>query len=292
MLCDQIVEFFKRHITLPGTVLVFAGVWLIMLAVEAGATGAAWVQAIGSILALIAAGLLPVAHQRMNDKRRGEERLLALSHLVDEALYEIWILSSCFTSPKQEFQQMSHYVRFGRPNNWPSITAGLNEIKLSELPPPRAADLIKIRGAVAYAAYVSSQVTAWLAEGHANPEVIAVLRSKRDLLALMRCALPLPVPEHEKERRAAIFAAELAQGGSDPTNVGGLRFYTRFERSKIEEVPRAVYIQPVFPNDAMASAPMIITQDELGWGSADEALTLAIREAVARLQSFDPQFPG
>lgn len=47
----------KEHltITVPGVVLIFAATYIVVLAVNAGEVGAAWVQAVGSVAAILAA---------------------------------------------------------------------------------------------------------------------------------------------------------------------------------------------------------------------------------------------
>jgi len=71
MYCRNAWRALKEHaaITVPGVVGVFAAVYVLMLAVHAGEVGAAWVQAIGSISAIIAAWLIPLMHERARQKR-------------------------------------------------------------------------------------------------------------------------------------------------------------------------------------------------------------------------------
>lgn len=62
MICERITGWLKRHSTVPGAVVVFAVTYVLVLAINAGVVGAAWVQAVGSVLALIGAIFLPMAH--------------------------------------------------------------------------------------------------------------------------------------------------------------------------------------------------------------------------------------
>jgi hypothetical protein len=55
MWCDQIWGFIKQHSTVPGAVVLFATTYVLALAMDAGAAGAAWVQAVGSVAAICAA---------------------------------------------------------------------------------------------------------------------------------------------------------------------------------------------------------------------------------------------
>lgn len=52
MVCCRIFEWFKRNSTVPGAVLVFAVTFILVLAMDAGEAGAAWVQATGSVVAI------------------------------------------------------------------------------------------------------------------------------------------------------------------------------------------------------------------------------------------------
>lgn len=70
MWCDRAWGFVKRHSTVPGFVVVFAATYVLVLAMNAGETGAAWVQAIGSIAAIIAAWVIPYRHELAKETRQ------------------------------------------------------------------------------------------------------------------------------------------------------------------------------------------------------------------------------
>jgi|GEM_PF-4525578 len=80
----------KEHltITVPGVVLVLAAVYVLMLAVQAGAAGAAWVQAFGSIGAILAATFIASEGRRVERARERKKEAvicLALLYKVEEA---------------------------------------------------------------------------------------------------------------------------------------------------------------------------------------------------------------
>lgn len=62
----------KEHltITVPGVVLIFSATFIVMLAVNAGEVGAAWVQAVGSVVAILAAWIIPHRHELAKEKRQ------------------------------------------------------------------------------------------------------------------------------------------------------------------------------------------------------------------------------
>lgn len=88
MLCDKVWGFVKRYLTVPGVVIIFAAAWVLMLAVDAGATGAAWIQAFGSIGAIIAATYIARSDRKVQqdrDKERIQVMYVALSVKLLEA---------------------------------------------------------------------------------------------------------------------------------------------------------------------------------------------------------------
>ena len=88
MLCKKVWGFVKRHSTVSGVLIVFAATYVLMLAVHAGETGAAWIQAFGSIGAILAATY--IAHQDRRAVRQQEQKkevvlCLAISIHVQDA---------------------------------------------------------------------------------------------------------------------------------------------------------------------------------------------------------------
>ncbi|MTZ15077.1 hypothetical protein GNE00_15095 [Pseudomonas sp. JL972] len=73
----QGLVWLKANATVPGVVVLFVAAWMIMLAVQNGEAGAAWVQAIGSVAAILAAWWLAngQAQREREHARREEARL-------------------------------------------------------------------------------------------------------------------------------------------------------------------------------------------------------------------------
>lgn len=71
----------KEHltITVPGVVLIFAATYIVMLAVNAGEVGAAWVQAVGSIAA-IGVAIWISNRQALREMHERRERECAYMH--------------------------------------------------------------------------------------------------------------------------------------------------------------------------------------------------------------------
>lgn len=88
----------KEHltITVPGVVFVFTAAWVLMLAVQNGAVGAAWVQAFGSIGAILAATYIASNSRRVEEARERKKDAvigLALLYRVEEAKSTLYTLS-------------------------------------------------------------------------------------------------------------------------------------------------------------------------------------------------------
>ncbi|WP_347505202.1 hypothetical protein [Pseudomonas anguilliseptica] len=70
-------QWAKEHltITVPGAVLIFAATYILMLAVNAGEVGAAWVQAVGSVAA-IGVAIFISGRQHAHDQMKATEAAL------------------------------------------------------------------------------------------------------------------------------------------------------------------------------------------------------------------------
>lgn len=75
MWCERGWQWVREHlITVPGVVLIFAATYLLMLAVNAGEVGAAWVQAVGSVAAIAAAIWIATRQQARDQEWRIADR--------------------------------------------------------------------------------------------------------------------------------------------------------------------------------------------------------------------------
>lgn len=159
MWCDRVMGFIKRYLTVPGAVLVFAFTYLIMLAVNAGETGAAWVQAVGSVCAiLVAIWISERGHQR--DRDNAEEEAHAecsrLIGLAERAVYEAGLAISQLTDRVQEVQALAaERANLGRLEQAAEILRGL---LLQPLPQLVAADVFAV---LAHVAELAGEVSSW-----------------------------------------------------------------------------------------------------------------------------------
>lgn len=83
MWCERIGKFFRTYTTVPGVVVVFALTFVLMLAVQSGEAGAAWVQAIGSIAAILAAMWIANIQSAAQKKEADGLRQVAVKALIE-----------------------------------------------------------------------------------------------------------------------------------------------------------------------------------------------------------------
>jgi hypothetical protein len=151
-----------------------------------------WTQAIGSVLAILAAGYFPIRHFELANKARQQSLLELIRVQTDQAAESIWLLTNCFVSPEHELARMREYCRDHRASDFEPLTSGLGQIPVAEIPPQRVHELGKIRNAVQLAASVAALLPKWIEEGSSRPDMLVALRGRRDLLCLLRARLPLP----------------------------------------------------------------------------------------------------
>lgn len=129
----------KGHltITVPGAVLIFAATFILMLAVNAGAVGAAWVQAVGSVAAILVAVWLnerQSAHricEARQHRRDQAHKVLAIAGLVVPRFK-----TSCLVykgAPQVVLQRVAQAVK--------EDAALLRQFDLALIPTPAITDL-------------------------------------------------------------------------------------------------------------------------------------------------------
>lgn len=109
-------QWAKAHltVTVPGAVLVFAATWVLMLAIQSGASGAAWVQAVGSVAAIfISVWIAQAADRRTERARRERDRvqLQIIARVVEAVQADIAGLKSSldYLVERKEWEQ-AHIV--------------------------------------------------------------------------------------------------------------------------------------------------------------------------------------
>lgn len=216
--------------TVPGVVLIFAGTYIFVLALSAGEVGAAWIQAIGTVMALIGAIYLPIIHgDHLATKR--ELMILGQMRLIAEDCYEkLWMLSNCFLLADRESQAIGAYLSHGRAQEWGAIVTALNQIPLHEVPPEHVGTLAVMRNAAAQAVFVCSLLDKWIVDA-SHPGIIELLRGRRDILAIKKAKLPWPagVPDtvdRDNQERGRNY--EMATPPLGSINVLGLKVYRQY----------------------------------------------------------------
>lgn len=131
MFCEKLIAVVKRYSTVPGAVVVFALVWLLMLALHAGAEGAAWMQAIGSIVAVGIAVAVPVSLRKIDKE---EQRHAAMREDHQKALIA---LRAMLEVEEVLIDVLKAGVGQGRP--WHDVAYYETRIKLVQL---RVTDLL------------------------------------------------------------------------------------------------------------------------------------------------------
>ena len=209
---------------------------------------ASWVQALGSVVAIVFAAYLPIWHSKVSLKRRQDSLAEIMRVLSDEAVESLYLLSNVFYRPDRESTQMASYQKFHRGRDWASQIDQLAQIPVAELSPLAARDLSYLKDAVSFGAYVASLIPSWIEKnrGYSHPDVVRVLRAKRDIAALVRSRLPAPLglklPDMTQSQRIGILA-ELKRPPSEPVIVEDGEIYRRYVwASDSDLVPEYAYI--------------------------------------------------
>lgn len=284
---QKVWEFVRDHVTItvPGVVLVFAGTFCLVLAMESGEAGAAWVQAIGSVLALAGAAWLPIIHNRQAAKDRVQNTLQQIRMIAEDSYENMWLLTNLFYDPEKEAQLMQGYLRAGRDRDWSPIKTALSLLSTTDISAQHVRHLALIRGAVEYAEFVAQQLPAWILEGSSNPEVLVTLRAKRTLLALVKQDLPWPADVREGDKYAQISGQhqELTSGQPGPLDIDGVKVYLFYVRGEGQAGPAGVHFQVVFPfgSDHPKRHTIWCWDEHRGWSTYAEALEVVRQYAIS-----------
>lgn len=268
-------QWAKEHlmITVPGAVLVFATTYVLMLAVHAGEAGAAWVQAIGSIMALIGAIYLPIVHGDHVVKKRQQNVLCQMRLLAEDCYENLWKLTNCFLLAEKESQIIDAYLAYGKANEWDAIVTALNQIAIHDVPPDHLQTLTIMRTAAAHAVFVCGCLRAWKTDG-SNPEVVELLRSRRDKLGIKKSSLPWSegvtgAIDNESQKRGIEYERERPP--LNPMYMHGVKVYRQYIGIN-RGSPEAVRVQIVFPYGEDGLITFVLDREGCpGWQTLDEA---------------------
>nr|WP_256834516.1 hypothetical protein [Pseudomonas oleovorans] len=278
----------KEHltITVPGVVSIFAATYFVMLAVNAGEVGAAWVQAVGSILALVGAIYLPIIHSKQLEKQREEQSLGQLRVLVEDCYEKLWALTNCFIFPEKERRQMTLYLHYGRTAEWAHLEMAVNQYPLELVPADHLSTLVVLRQAVSQALSISNQLPKWK-EDASNPEVIDTLKGRRDLLSLKKASLPWPKGLREQQDRYhQDRGARLEKGVNQPAmrERFGYKVYIRWPVPDPDGCTSSAYYVIIPPDNGEEILTGYVESDNYPeWTSRDSATPIIWRLACHRI---------
>ncbi|MGE8501654.1 MAG: hypothetical protein ACN6P1_05390 [Pseudomonas sp.] len=230
-----------------------------------------WVQAIGSIVAILAAGYFPIRHFELAKQKREQSLLELLRVLGSQASSPIWLLTNSFLTPEYEELHMREYVHGHYIKDFEPLLAALDQIPVAELPPERVIDLARIRSAVQFAEGVAAQMPSWLKAGSSNPAALGTLRLKRDLLDTTVDALPSVSGLPNVDNPARL----LGQSGErflEPFLYWDCKIYRQYYWHDGQEVPQMVRVQITKPD--AAEHPHTYEINALGpegWDNFEEA---------------------
>lgn len=215
-------RFLELKLSLPNLITI-ASLLLIfyLVAKPNSAELASWVQALGSVIAIIVAAYLPIWHTKVALKRRQASLAETLRVISEDAVESLCLLVNIFYHPDREGSQMASYQNFHRGREWASLVDQLSQIPVAELSPVAARDLSYLKDSVNFGSYVAGLIPKWIDKnrGHSDPDVVRVLRAKRDIACLTRSRLPVPegikFPDMTSSQRRG-YLAELKRPPLEP----------------------------------------------------------------------------
>lgn len=241
-----------------------------------------WVQAVGSVIAILAAGYFPIRHHEIAQKKREEQTLGQLRVLVEDSYEKLWALTNCFLFPDRESRQISLYLQYGRAGEWPHIEMAVNQYPLELVPADHLSTLVVLRQAVSQALSICSQLHEWKDEC-SNPELIEMLKGRRDLLCLKKTNLPWPKGVREQQdyyhqERGARIEKRFNQ--PNMREYCGYKVYVRWPVPDPDECPESAYVV-IIPPDKSEGLIRGYAEREYypGWNSRDTAFPFVWRLA-------------
>lgn len=254
----------------------------------------AWVQAFGSIAAIIAAGLFPIWHFEVQERKRQQDLLKVMRVLCDEALESLWSLSNCFVMPEHEVAWMRDYLKQQKDKSWDVLLSSIAQLPISGLPPKKVVELGQMREAVAHGLLVSGMIQEWVDKGRSSADEVVRLRERRDKLGIIRDGLP-PLENGVAQHKVdAQLKGESHEEEMPSYPVGKCKFYVRpfWYHVAPGHVPKAAQVQ-VFP--PYGSGEPVVAKVEApsqGWLDIYELYGAARKEAIKIIQSIEERDQG
>ncbi|BAO62864.1 hypothetical protein PPC_3517 [Pseudomonas protegens Cab57] len=271
MLNDYGKSLFKPWCSVQNVVLSLAFVYVTGFAIKtyglSNSEVASWVQAFGSIAAIIVAAYFPILHARKALEARQQSLAEILGVLADDAVESLHLLAGAFYCPVREKREMMKYETFHRNRDWQALIDQLSQIPVAELTPSLAKDLSYLKDAVGFGALVASKIPEWMkAGGHSQPDVIRVLRAKRDFVGLIRTRLPSVGGKPLTQGQMRSKAFETNKPPIEPLAFDDAEIYRRYYWKDFRDsIPNRVYIHGIYPylNDF---GPSLLEIPDLGGG--------------------------
>lgn len=247
----RVASWFRPIFSVQNIVLLIAGLFVLALFDLNKGELASWVQAIGSIAAIVFAAYLPMWHGQVALKRRQNSLAEIMRVISDDATESLCLLSGNFLCPERERSQMAKYEIFHRGRDWAALSEQLAQIPVAELSPNSARDLSYLKDAVSFGSFVASKIPEWIKDGgHSRPDVVRVLRAKRDLVGLIRSRLPVP---HGLTSPAIMHAqstcqvSEIRRPPLEPLVLEDAEIYRRYVwKHELSAIPDYVYVQGIY----------------------------------------------
>ena len=256
MLNDYGKSLFKPWCSVPNAVWCFALIylaWLMITVYDLNSSDvASWVQAFGSVAAIVFAAYLPIWHGRVSLKQRQNSLAEIMRVISDDAADSLRLISNSFLCPERERGQMARYEVFHRGRDWAALIDQLAQIPVAELSPASARDLSYLKDAVSFGAFVALKIPDWIKDGgHSRPDIVRVLRVKRDLVELIRSRLPVPQGIDSQDLSLAQLTTqviEMRRPQLEPIVIEDAEIYRRYVwRDELSSMPEYVYIQGIYP---------------------------------------------
>jgi hypothetical protein len=161
-------------------------VWLIMsasaksavLSSSGSVAAAAWIQAIGSILAIVGAGLFPYFHEAKKDRDRSDRLRRVMLLLANNQKEQLRLLHSTLFNAVEDFGENSinPYIANRWHMKWPAHMEALRSIPMGDLSPDEVYMLNEMKVGADFAWSVCSQLDGWDVIGDREREIIQQLK--------------------------------------------------------------------------------------------------------------------
>lgn len=258
-------------IVLCAVFIVVPAVWqLIVLLKWVGldnSAAASWVQGVGSILAIVAAGYFPILHSKISAEKLERQLVGTMRVLMTETLEKLWRLSSAFMKFDSEIFEMQEYLRNHREREWHGLISAIDQMPIAQLPARRVSDLGYLRDAAEFGAYVAGQLPGWIESGASHQSVVRALRGKRDLLMFLRGMTPQSgIVEPNWDWIKKIQAYEILKAEPGEMARSGVKVYRRYSWAEVGRVPNGYQLQYFFPDGTVRTDDPV----RYDWSSYDD----------------------